>query len=88
MDALTDEITRLLEGAGVSEGNLLEILDKTLKRFQCVVGTIHVLDPATGMLKLAAQRGIPEMILDKVRMIPIGKGMAGLAAERLEPVQV
>ena len=40
------------------------------------------------MLKLPAQRGIPEAIMDRVRVIPIGKGMAGLAAERREPVQV
>ena len=40
------------------------------------------------MLDLLAQRGIPESILPMVSKIPVGKGMAGLAAERREPVQV
>jgi putative methionine-R-sulfoxide reductase with GAF domain len=40
------------------------------------------------MLRLLAQRGIPDTIRDRVEVIPIGKGMAGLAAERRQPVQV
>ncbi|MBK8270877.1 MAG: GAF domain-containing protein [Planctomycetes bacterium] len=60
----------------------------TLAHFNCVVGTLHRLNPATNLLELVAQRGVPDAILDRVRAIPIGKGMAGLAAERLEPVQV
>ena len=40
------------------------------------------------MLDLLAQRGIPESILPMVSKIPVSKGMAGLAAERREPVQV
>jgi len=31
---------------------------------------------------------VPPFIMDKVSLIPVGKGMAGLAAERREPVQV
>jgi len=67
---------------------LLAALDATLAAFDCKVGTIHRLDPADNMLKLAAQRGMPPQILDRVSLIPIGKGMAGLAAERREPVHV
>jgi phosphoribosyl 1,2-cyclic phosphate phosphodiesterase len=73
-------------------GPIEELASKTLeilcRHFQCDAGSIHILDKRTKMLKLAAQRGIPESLLDKVTTIPIGKGMAGLAAERLEPVQV
>lgn len=75
-------------GRAPQEAALLAALDVALARMDCVVGTIHRLDPATGMLHLIAQRGIPPMILDRVTTIPVGKGMAGLAAERLEPVQV
>lgn len=64
------------------------VLDLVLADFGCVVGTVHVLQAADGMLHLAAQRGLPPPVLDKVQVIPIGKGMAGLAAERREPVQV
>lgn len=64
------------------------VLARVLSHFDCPVGTVHLLDPATGMLKLAAQQGLPPPVLDKVGTIPIGKGMAGIAAERREPVQV
>ncbi|MCB9886602.1 MAG: GAF domain-containing protein [Planctomycetes bacterium] len=64
------------------------LLDLVLAHFDCPVGTVHVLDPADGHLHLAAQRGLPPPVLDKVGVIPIGKGMAGIAAERRTPVQV
>lgn len=51
-------------------------------------GTIHLLDPASGLLRLAAHTGIPAPVLEKIAAIPVGKGLAGLAAQRLEPVQV
>ena len=88
MEELLGYIESDLANRGSSEASLLAVLDRILGHFHCVVGTIHVLDPQSGMLKLIAQRGIPEAIMDKVRIIPIGKGMAGLAAERREPVQV
>ena len=47
-----------------------------------------MVDDADGMLHLKAQRGLPPPVLDKVQVIPVGKGMAGIAAERREPVQV
>jgi putative methionine-R-sulfoxide reductase with GAF domain len=59
-----------------------------LTAFGCTVGTVHRLRPGAPILDLAAQRGVPEAILPQVREIPVGKGMAGLAAERRQPVQV
>jgi signal transduction protein with GAF and PtsI domain len=85
---LRDEVQSLLTTQGVSEAKLLVVLDRVLAHFGCVTGTIHRLDPASGMLRLLAQRGIPDTIRDRVEVIPIGKGMAGLAAERRQPVQV
>jgi signal transduction protein with GAF and PtsI domain len=87
-DPLTNEIRRILEEGGVSDSNLLTVLDRVLARFECAVGTIHGLDLSSGMLTLRAQRGVPGILIEKVSNIPIGKGMAGLAAERREPVQV
>ncbi|MCG8406633.1 MAG: GAF domain-containing protein [Phycisphaerales bacterium] len=72
----------------ITEAVLLDVLDLALEHFGCVVGTIHRLNRANGLLEIAAQRGIPDAIMGRVRIIPIGKGMAGLAAERREPVQV
>lgn len=64
------------------------LLERLLREFDCVVGTVHVLDSTDGQLHLMAQRGLPPPMLDKVAVIPIGKGMAGIAAERRTPVQV
>jgi L-methionine (R)-S-oxide reductase len=49
-------------------------------------GTIHLLG-GDGVLHLtAASAGIPQVVLDTVRDVPVGKGMAGLAVERKQPV--
>lgn len=85
---LLQTIEGVLRKAGATEEALLRVLDLVLTQFDCVTGTIHVLNRANGLLELKAQRGIPTVILDKVSRIPIGKGMAGIAAERKEPVQV
>lgn len=45
-------------------------------------------DATAGILHLKAQVGIPEFLLPKVSRIPIGKGMAGIAAERRAPVEM
>jgi L-methionine (R)-S-oxide reductase len=86
-DPLMAEIRVILSNSD-REASLKTVLNSLLGHFQCVLGTIHTLDGATGLLHLRAQAGLPEVLLDKVRVIPIGKGMAGLAAERRAPVQV
>lgn len=63
-------------------------LDLVMQHFACPVGSIHRLDSATGLLILIERRGIPDAILPAIERIPIGKGMAGLAAERRTPVTV
>lgn len=63
------------------------ILSETLNAFDCPTGTLHRLDTESQILKLVAQRGLPDMILPIVSNIPVGKGMAGICAERREPVQ-
>jgi signal transduction protein with GAF and PtsI domain len=87
-ETLLGGIRSILEKGGNADPALDQVLAKLLDAFQCQVGTIHTVDSSTGMLKMRARRGIPDQILDKVRMIPIGKGMAGIAAERKQPVQV
>jgi len=66
----------------------LGMVDAILAHFACVVGTVHQLDQMTQTLHLLVRRGIPDAILDRVQRIPVGKGMAGLAAERRECVEV
>lgn len=64
------------------------LLRDTLRAFGCTTGTLHFVDPDDGLLHVAAHRGIPEALLPKMSRIPVGKGMAGIAAERRAPVQV
>lgn len=59
-----------------------------LAEFECVTGTLHRLDPADNLLKLVAHQGIPESLLPVIGAIPVGKGVAGAAAERKEPVEL
>lgn len=65
-----------------------ELLEQTLQLFDCVTGTLHVLNTQTTILELKARKGIPDFLLPKMTQIPVGKGMAGIAAERKEAVQV
>lgn len=61
-------------------------LAETLRLFAADSGTVHLLE-ADGVLHLkAASAGIPPVVLDRVREVPVGKGMAGLAVERAQPV--
>jgi len=63
------------------------VIAELIDHFDCVVGTIHLLDD-DGMLRLTADQGLPPPVRDKVAEVPIGKGMAGIAAARRQPVQV
>ncbi len=65
--------------------DLKEALGRILQHLRAQSGTIHWLDD--GVLRLAAHGpGMPPVVLEKIQTIPIGKGMAGLAVERREPV--
>jgi putative methionine-R-sulfoxide reductase with GAF domain len=85
---LLQQIDQSLRSEGPSPGNLQAVLDQVLVHFGGNVNTIHRWDAASGVLRLAAHHGLPEAMLPKVAAIPLGKGMAGLAAERRQAVQV
>ena len=68
--------------------NWQELLSDIISCFDCTTGTIHFLDEGTSILKLRAHQGIPTFLIPKIAEIPIGKGMAGIAAERMEPVEI
>ena len=71
-----------LESSGTEEDALTCILEQ----FRADSGTIHLLGE-DGVLHLrAASAGIPAAVLGSVRRVPVGKGMAGLAVERVQPV--
>jgi signal transduction protein with GAF and PtsI domain len=60
------------------------VLAAALAHFGCQAGTVHVL--RDGQLRLSASVNIPSQLLSVIDTVPIGKGIAGLAAERREPV--
>ena len=63
-------------------------LDDAIAHLGADSGTIHVKDPQRMVLVLAASQNIPAPVLDVVREVPWGKGMAGMAVERMRPVSV
>ena len=64
------------------------VLDESIRAFGCQAGTVHWLDAQDGMLKLAAHRNLPPPIVQIVATVPVGKGIAGLAAQNREPVSL
>jgi hypothetical protein len=62
-----------------------ERLQQVIEQFDADSGTIHLMG-ADGHLHLAAAIGIPDAVQRIVAVVPVGKGMAGLAAERRIPV--
>jgi putative methionine-R-sulfoxide reductase with GAF domain len=63
-----------------------EALQAVLTHFECQAGTYHQMQD--GVLKLAASLHIPPPVLSLIETVPVGKGIAGLAAERREPVSL
>jgi signal transduction protein with GAF and PtsI domain len=59
----------------------LSTLESILRDLNAESGTVHATG-ADGTLHLRAAIGIPEPVLAIVKVVPVGKGMAGLAAER------
>lgn len=76
------EIPELVAGAA----DLADALNATVAHFGADSGTIHLIADDGALHLRAATAGIPQFVLDTVRIVPIGKGMAGLAAERAQPV--
>ena len=82
---MSTSITSLLAASPI---DWQAVLDAAIAEFKGSTGTLHRLDPADNLLKLVAQRGIPEHLMPVIGTIPIGKGIAGVAAERREPVEL
>jgi L-methionine (R)-S-oxide reductase len=59
-------------------------LEDIIRQFDADTASIHLIED--GVLILKAEVGLPPHVVEIVSRVPIGKGMAGLAAERNEPV--
>lgn len=71
-----------------SSANWPALLASTLSDFGCQTGTLHRTAADGQHLSLVCQIGVPEALLEKITDIPYGKGIAGAAAERREPVEL
>jgi L-methionine (R)-S-oxide reductase len=86
MQALPAQIKALLQTSGSAETVLPEALKLVLAAFKSETGTIHKLDAEKQLLHLSAQVGLPPFMLDVVKTIPVGKGIAGETVVRGGPV--
>lgn len=72
----------------MNAADLEKILSDTLAKFNSETGTIHKLHAPTQLLRMVAQVGLPPQLLDMVTIIPVGKGIAGEAAQKNQPVTI
>lgn len=66
--------------------DLEKTLRDTLAQFNSQTGTIHKLHEPTQWLRLVAQAGLPPQVLEMVKVIPVGKGIAGQVIAQGQPV--
>ena len=59
----------------------LDLLSSILRELSADSGTVHA-SAADGALHLRCAIGIPAPVIEIIKVVPVGKGMAGLAAER------
>jgi putative methionine-R-sulfoxide reductase with GAF domain len=88
MDTLNDQIRSLLKNSTDQPAGLKSALERVLADLQSQTGTVHLLDAKTQLLHLAAQVGLPPQMLEVVRTIPVGKGIAGQTVAQNQPVTI
>jgi L-methionine (R)-S-oxide reductase len=89
MDKINRATDTLISGSLHSDPvDWQDILSIIIAHFDCTTGTLHFLDEESNLLKIKVHQGIPPFLIPKLSEIPIGKGMAGIAAERREPVEM
>jgi len=88
MNDFAEKVSALLKSATSRAAALENVLRETLRHFHSESGTIHVLDAGKQLLHLATQIGLPPQLLDIVKTIPVGKGIAGQVAAQNKPVSI
>jgi GAF domain-containing protein len=88
MEDLCGQVETLLINNPNRETVLEQILHVLLAKFHSETGTIHRLDRDNQLLYLAAQVGLPPQILEVVKTIPVGKGIAGQVIAQNKPVTI
>jgi signal transduction histidine kinase len=63
-------------------------LDRVLAVMGSEIGTIHLLDETTRLMRLRAWQGIAPDLVAKIDSVPVDSGLAGWVIERGEPVAI
>jgi len=79
------DFSTLLDHALLDPDPWSAVLELCVARLGTDGGTVHQLTEA-GLELRAFSGAMPPPVLATIRLIPVGKGMAGLAVERAEPV--
>jgi L-methionine (R)-S-oxide reductase len=87
-NGLVSQIALLLDQGKTRDAALQRVLAAVLAHFNSETGTIHLLDAKKHELHLLAQIGLPPALLDAVRLVPVGKGIAGQVVARGGPVTI
>lgn len=87
MQSKTEAILYTLQNTN-HQLNWQHLLVTVIDALECTTGTLHTFDSENKLLELKAQQGIPDFLLPKMALIPVGKGMAGIAAARKQPVEM
>jgi len=88
MNSLPEELASRLSAAPDRAAAMKESLRWIIGRFRSETGTIHRLDSGRQVLQLVAEIGLPPALLEAVKLIPVGKGIAGQTVARGEPVSI
>ena len=86
MTNFNNVLSSLLRFEEDKEFALERVTEELLAYFRSDTVTLHLLDPARGLLVMKAQAGLPPHIAEITREIPLGKGIAGEAAQSEKPV--
>jgi L-methionine (R)-S-oxide reductase len=88
MSELHEEIEGLLKHDPNRETVLAQVLRVVLAKFHSETGTLHRLDRENQLLHLVSHAGLPPQILELVKTIPVGKGIAGQVVLQNKPVSI
>ena len=83
---ITERLGAILREEGGLEERLQAAVAEIARRFDARTCTFHRTTAEDQLLELVAQIGLPPRIAELAGHIPFGKGMAGVCAQRREPV--
>ena len=83
---ITERLGALLQDDGEREDRLQAAIEEIAQEFDARTCTFQKAAAGDQLLELVAQVGLPPHIAQIAGRIPFGKGMAGVCAQRREPV--